>query len=117
MPLARTTDRIGRELGATTGRAEQTTQNDVESLWNAISFGIANYIMAHGTPPEVCGNSDATQFKVGTNSGKLFPCKYIEVEGETKLDPNLKVIAQKHSTGIVAYFIKYYLLCVASEHL
>jgi hypothetical protein len=59
---------------------------------------------------------DATQFQVGYDTGGKVQFKYIATEGKKKKleERPLKVLPNKNSAGITAYFIKYYMLMTAA---
>ena len=78
------------------------------SIKNAISFAAMNKLMVTNCKAHLILNSDATQFKVGCDSNQKIIVEYVLGIHGRKM--SLKAEPDKQSAGIVAFYIKYYLL-------
>ena len=102
---------LGRQLHVNSGFAEETTPARAvatRSIWNAVLFAAMNCAMRSLVVVHLIAKRAASQFKVGNCSYGRVEVKYI-VDGAQPA--GLKSVADNN--GIVAYFIKYFLLIFA----
>ena len=115
-PLSkRTVARIKKKVGLKSGNASPSTRARIIaclSIKNAISFAAMNKLMVTNCKPHLILNSDATQFKVGCDSNQKIIVEYVLGIHGRKM--SLKAEPDKQSAGIVAFYIKYYLLMSAA---
>jgi hypothetical protein len=110
-PCRQTLWRQEKRLGIASGVGEETTSARVtatSSIFNAVSFAAMNMLMVPLVRVYMICNMDATQFAVGHSSNGRVYVKYHDVDGRPK---TLK--SQSKRSGIVAYFVKYFLLIFA----
>lgn len=106
-PSAKAIAKYEEKMGIMTKNAEATTNARAEAvadLQNAISFAAMNYGIVPYVLPQLIVNCDATQFTVGSESGRKIQVKVL-----TKSEC-YKVLPDESNKGITAYFIKYYLI-------
>ena len=114
IPSRTTIWRAEKNLNVRTGVGEETTSARVaatRSIWNAVSFATMNGGMVPLAPPELICNIDATQFQVGGAANGKVQVKYSSDDGMRP--SSLKSEPSKGNGGLVAYFIKYFLLIFA----
>ena len=113
-PSRSTLWRIEQKVAAKSGVAEETTNARAQAtrdVRNAVSFAAMNALMVPLIPPQLIANIDATQFTVGNSSKGKVVVKYFQDENG-KRPKSLKTLPDE-AHGLVAYFIKYYLLMFA----
>ena len=102
---------LGRQLHVNSGVGEETTSARAvatRSIWNAVSFAAMNCAMR--SLVHLIANVDASQFKVGNSLDGRVEVEYIV---DSARPAALKSVADNN--GIVAYFIKYFLLIFADS--
>ena len=96
-------------LKVRTGVGEETTSARLaatRSIWNGVSFAAMNAGMAPLVPPELICNIDATQFRLVVRVEVKFCTNGLRSDYLTSAPSPV-------NGGLVAYFIKYFLLIFA----
>lgn len=113
--------RVNKRLELTTGNAETTPNARVEAesdIRHTVSFAACNHLMVKLVNPNLIVNMGATQFKVGNSGDDLVKVvvrrKNLRSAQGGKI--KLKTKSRKGKTGIVAYYIKYYLVMSAGGY-